>query len=128
MPHAAAPDKENGPSPAENPSENCAARRKDMTGGPRSLKDLLDDGALLGRLRQEVDRRVELADHLRSGLPPDLQPALLDCNLRNDGTLVVTTPSSAWAARLRFETETLLERCRQQHPAAARVRVRVRTG
>lgn len=96
-----------------------------MSTGPRSLKDLLDAGSPLDQLKHEVDRRLELADHLRSALPEPLQPALLNCNLRDDGTLVITTPSPAWAARLRFETESLLQRCRERFPSTARVRVRV---
>ena len=72
--------------------------------------------------------RLDLADDLRKILPPDLQAALTGCNLRGDGTLVVTTDSPAWAARLRFESEALLRACRGRFPEAARVRVRVVSG
>lgn len=95
--------------------------------GPRSLKDLLGSSSPLDRLRSEAEKRLALADFLKDALPESLREAVLSCNLRDDGTLVVSTTGPAWAARLRFEGDALLSRCRERHPAAARVRVRVAT-
>jgi hypothetical protein len=71
---------------------------------------------------------VDLAAALRSALPADLAAALRSASLADDGTLVVTTASPVWAARLRFHGETLLATCRARHPAVARVRIRVGGG
>lgn len=99
-----------------------------MGHGPRSLKDLLGSSTPLDDLRAEAEKRLALADFLREALPGDLRGAVLSCNLHDDGTLVVSTPGPAWAARLRFESDALLSRCRERHPSATRVRVRVAVG
>jgi predicted nucleic acid-binding Zn ribbon protein len=60
-------------------------------------------------------------------VPPALGVAITACNLRPDGTLVVTAASPEWAARLRFEADGILAGCRLTWPAATRVRIRVGT-
>lgn len=93
--------------------------------GPKSLGELLGGGqGALARLAREADRRVELGEHLRAGLAPELRDAVVACNLRDDGTVVVMAASPAWAARLRYEGENLLAHCRQRFPAVTRLRVR----
>lgn len=96
--------------------------------GPRGLGELLAAGGPLGTLAAAAGQRLELADCVRAGLPGDLAAGIESCNLRPDGTLVVTTASPEWAARLRFEGDAMLTACRSRWPAAARVRVRVATG
>ena len=93
---------------------------------PKSLSDLLasQQGAL-SRLAAEASRRLELADHLRNTLDPAIGAQMTGCNLRDDGTLVVLTTSPEWAARLRFESTTLLSACRELHPGTTKVQVRV---
>lgn len=99
------------------------------TGQPgvfRSVGDLLaTDNSALGQLARAADRQIELADCVRRQLPVDLAGAVTACNLRPDGTLVVTTAGPEWASRLRFEGGTILAGCRKGWPAAARVQVRV---
>jgi hypothetical protein len=96
---------------------------------PRALADLLKPaapaaGSALGRLVAAAGAREALLDYLRAGLGPELRPALTGCNLRADGTLVLTAISGAWTARLRFEGPALLARCQARHPEARVVRVR----
>lgn len=92
----------------------------------KSLSDLLlrPDSAFAELARQAAGKE-ELAAALREGLDPQLAAELRSATLRADGTLVVLAASPAWAARLRFEEEALLARCRKRHPSAARVRIRV---
>ncbi len=45
-------------------------------------------------------------------LPPDQGSSVIAANIRDDGELVVICRSSAWASRLRFETDTLLAAAR----------------
>lgn len=102
-----------------------------MTGSdprqPRSLADLFGQGTALNALRKAADLRVSLASAVRGALEPELGAEVMSCNLREDGTLVVTASSAAWATRLRFEGERMLTACRLTFPAATRVRVRVAT-
>jgi hypothetical protein len=81
----------------------------------------------LGKLAEAAGRHVELATRVRTALGAALGAGVAACNLRPDGSLVVTAASPEWAARLRFESATILSACRQQFPAASRVRVRVGT-
>ncbi len=96
--------------------------------GPRALGDLLSSEGQLGALARAASSRLDLADCARRQLPEALAPAVVSCNLRPDGTLVVTAASPEWAARLRFEADGILSGCRRDWPAAARVRFRVGTG
>ena len=106
-----------GTAPVSNSSGN----------GPRALGELFGANTALSALAKAAGSRVDLADQVRAQLAPALASAVTTCNLRPDGTLVVTTSSSEWAARLRFEAEAILGACRVQWPAAARVRFRVGT-
>ncbi|MCK6370578.1 MAG: DUF721 domain-containing protein [Gammaproteobacteria bacterium] len=92
----------------------------------KSLADLLQrpDGAF-AELARRAARTEDLATALRAALAPELALELRSANLRGDGTLVIFAGSPAWAARLRFEETTLLTRCRELHPQATRVRIRV---
>ena len=93
---------------------------------PRLLAELMRTGqGALGRLADRAQARCDLTELLRQALTPDTAPALLGANLREDGTLVVTASSPAWASRLRFESAQLLEQAQQRLPEARRVRVRV---
>jgi len=79
----------------------------------------------LGRLAATARRKLALGEHIRNGLPADLGAQLLHCSVSEDGTLVVRTSGPEWAARFRFESETLLSLCRQVYPEATHVKVRV---
>ena len=91
------------------------------------LKNLLshcsegDLGSVIRRARE----LGELTDALCRALPEDCAGAIIAANLREDGNLVVIAASSAWASRLRYEADTLLEAARNAglNPVACRVRV-----
>ena len=71
---------------------------------------------------QDMD---ELAAALRQAVA-DLGPdQVVAANLREIGELVVVCRSSAWAARLRFESDRLLDTARQGGHPAERLRIRV---
>jgi hypothetical protein len=61
----------------------------------------------------------ELTHILQSALNPELASSLKAANIREDGELVLICESSNWAARLRFESETLVNAARA---SGARVR------
>jgi hypothetical protein len=93
---------------------------------PKSLSELIfHPGSAVAGLAREAEAALGLADELRAGLGPDLAGGLAGARLRDDGTLVVLAASPAWAARLRFEAQALLLSCRERHPGAQRVEVRV---
>jgi hypothetical protein len=78
------------------------------------LKNLLKsppDSPLQRLLRQANDRQ-RLTERLKAGLEPGLASQLSAANLRQDGQLVLIASSPAWAARLRFESEKILELAR----------------
>lgn len=93
---------------------------------PKPLSELIfRPGSPVGELARRAAGTEDLAAALRSALGGGLAAELRSASLRDDGTLVVIAASPAWAARLRFEAPALLAKCREQHPAATRVRVRV---
>jgi hypothetical protein len=93
---------------------------------PKSLSELIfRPGSALHDLAKQAETAMGLAAALRAGLPPEMSAELRSASLRDDGTLVVLASSPAWAARLRFERETLLARCHALHPQVRRVTVRV---
>jgi hypothetical protein len=67
----------------------------------------------------------ELTHVLSESLGGEYAGAIVAANMREDGELVVIAASSAWASRLRYETDALLEAARKagREPTACRVRV-----
>ena len=94
---------------------------------PRSLGALFTEVKALGALAEAAERHLDLATQVRIALGEPLGSGVSACNLRPDGTLIVTATSPERAARLRFEAEAILSACRKQFPAASRVKVRVGT-
>ena len=93
---------------------------------PKSLSKLISlSDSPLGKLAQEARSRLELTDHIRTGLPDDLSAELTGCSLDDNNILIVRASNPAWAARLRFETERLLVLCRERHPETRSVKVKV---
>jgi len=98
-----------------------------LKGGPKSLSELMSDtDSPIKRLIEEAHSRIDLAEVIRAGLPELVGQHLESCNLRDDGTLVILASTPEWAARLRFESDAMLSRCRKLHPGAARIKIRVR--
>ena len=75
------------------------------------LEKLLKSGSQtsLDNIIQRAQKMDELTSTIQAALPQDLAENLLSANLRDDAELVLVCSSSAWAARLRFESEKLLE-------------------
>jgi hypothetical protein len=67
----------------------------------------------------------ELTDLLSRALGSEFAGAVVAANLRDDGELVVIAASSAWASRLRYESDALLEAARDAglEPTSCRIRV-----
>ena len=79
----------------------------------------------LGRIIRRARELGELTDALSRALPEDCAGAIVAANLREDGNLVVIAASSAWASRLRYESDALLSAARHAglDPIACRIRV-----
>jgi hypothetical protein len=75
------------------------------------LGQLLQSGTgdRLDKLVEHARNMGNLAQILKAALPEDVAPHLLAANLREPSELVLICSSSSWAARLRFESETLLK-------------------
>ena len=80
----------------------------------KSLEKLLNpsnDGGLGDIIRHAQDMG-NLVQRLQKALPTDQAQSIAAANIRDDGALVILVSSSAWASRLRYETETLMEAAR----------------
>ena len=96
----------------------------------KSLGNLLNpskDGDLATIVRRARDMG-ELASALVRALPAEEGSAILAANVREDGELVVLCQSSAWASRLRFCADALLDAARAHGTDASRCSVRVARG
>ena len=79
----------------------------------------------LGDIIRRARRMGELTEILSGALPQSDKSAIVAANIRDDGELVVICASSAWASRLRYETETLLKAARNAGITAQTCRIRV---
>ena len=70
-------------------------------------------GSTLNKIIQRAQNMEELTTALRAELAADAGQNLLAANLREGGELVLVCTSSAWASRLRFESDTLMEVARK---------------
>lgn len=62
----------------------------------------------LANLVERAKSMGALTERLAAALPADFAGSIAAANIRDDGQLVVIGRTSAWAARLRFENETLI--------------------
>ncbi len=93
----------------------------------KSLENLLkpsNDGGL-GEIIQHARDMGELVQSLQMSLSPDQAGSIVAANIRGDGELVVLAASSAWASRLRFETDALIEAARKTGAEVTSCSVRV---
>ena len=86
-----------------------------------------NDGGLGDVIRHARDMG-ELVGALQASLPEKEATAVIAANIRDDGELVILCASSAWASRLRFETDALLKAARATGAAVDRCTVRVARG
>jgi len=71
-----------------------------------------DPGSALEEIVQRAQNMGDLTTAIRAVLPKEAQSSLLGANLRENGELVLICSSSSWAARLRFESDQLIEAAR----------------
>ena len=91
------------------------------------LKNLLSpcsDGDL-GSIVRRAKELGELTNLLSRALPEDFAGAIVAANIREGGELVVIAASSAWASRLRYESDALLGAARAAGVETTACRVRV---
>lgn len=96
----------------------------------KELKNLLtpcSEGDL-GKLVRRAQELGELTSTLSDGLPADFAGAIVAANVRANGALVVIASSSAWANRLRYETDVLLAAARGAGLTVSECRIRVSSG
>ena len=93
----------------------------------KSLENLLnanDDGDLGNIVKHAHDMGV-LVQTLLGALPSDHVASIAAANIRRDGKLVILAISSAWASRLRFETDALIDAARKTGADVTSCTVRV---
>lgn len=78
----------------------------------------------LDKLVEKAQKLQVLGDRLKAGLDDEAAASLLSANVQ-DRDLIVVAASSAWAARLRFESEALLAAARDAGEDVTRCQVRV---
>ncbi len=93
----------------------------------KRLQNLLNpnDDRGLGDIVRHARDMGQLAVALQSSLPEDEAQGVLAANIRDDGELVVLAASPAWAAKLRFEAESLLAAARATGAEVTSCKVRV---
>lgn len=82
-------------------------------------------GSALEKIVQRAQNMHDLTSALRAVLADEAQSSLLAANLRENGELVLICSSSAWAARLRFETDRLIEAARLTGAEVLKCKVKV---
>lgn len=93
----------------------------------KSLENLLNPNKNgdLGSIVQRAKDMSSLAASLAGAVGRDEGASIAAANVREDGELVVLVRSPAWASRLRYLTDTLLDTARAQGYAADRCTIRV---
>lgn len=93
----------------------------------KRLENLLNpsnDGGLADIVRHARDMG-ELVQWLQMSLSAEQAGSIVAANIRDDGELIVLVSSSAWASRLRFETEALMAAARRSGAKVSSCNVRV---
>ena len=93
----------------------------------KSLENLLNpsNNGGLGDIVRHARDMGELVQMLQLSLSPDQAGSIVAANIRDDGELVVLAASSAWASRLRFETDSLIAAAQQTGAKVTSCTVRV---
>lgn len=94
------------------------------------LDKLLKSGSdgNLGKVIRRAQEMDQLTTRLRAELEPDTAESLLAANVRDNGELVLVASTSAWAAKIRFEGERLMQAASDGDIRVTSCRVRVATG
>ena len=93
----------------------------------KRLENLLNtnDNGNLGDIVQHAREMSALVKMLQKALPDDHVAGIAAANIRDDGQLIILAISSAWASRLRFETDALIEAARNTGADVTSCTVRV---
>ena len=96
----------------------------------KSLEELLkaSSGGGLGDVVRHARDMGDLVKLLQDSLPSEQRAAISAANIRDDGELVVLANSSAWASRLRYETEIMMTAARTTGKEVNKCSVRVGRG
>ena len=96
----------------------------------KKLENLLKSGTsgTLDRIIRTARDMDSLTGALRAALPLDVAEHLVAANVRDDGVLAVICSASAWASRIRFESDALLAAAEDAGFKADSVRVSVSQG
>ena len=96
----------------------------------KRLENLLNPstGEGLGDIVRHARDMGRLVHILREALPGEDAEGILAANIRHDGELVVLASTPAWAAKLRFETDKLVEAAQLAGNEVISCRVRVSRG
>jgi len=91
------------------------------------LKNLLQpsNNGDLGQIIRRARDMGELTTNITRALPAEHAAGVVAANLRDNGELVVIAASSAWASRLRYESDTLLKAAQSMGVKAHICRIRV---
>ncbi len=91
------------------------------------LEKLLNSGSSrnLNKIIQTAQNMDTLTNALQGALEPSLAENVLAANIRENGELVVICASSAWASRVRFESDALLVAAGKAGFKASSIRVSV---
>ena len=93
----------------------------------KSLEKLLkiNQDNSLGDVIQHAQDMGDLVQILQDSLPEEQKTAISAANIRENGELVILAASSAWASRLRYETDALLAAASAAGKTVSRCTVRV---
>ena len=93
----------------------------------KSLENLLNpnDDRGLGDIVRHAQDMGQLLQCLQRQLPEESAANVLSANIRDDGELVVLASSPAWAAKIRFEADSLMAAARQSGADVTSCKVRV---
>ena len=91
-----------------------------------SLKTLLAGGeGRLADIAREAARRTGLTRRITPHLPADLQPHVQHISVSAAGQATVTVDNAAWATRLRYEQQQLLDALAAEGLRATRIAIKV---
>ncbi|TKB53720.1 DUF721 domain-containing protein [Ferrimonas aestuarii] len=94
-----------------------------MKSKPTDISELM--GQKLSQVQQRTHALQQLEQSVRQVLGDDLQGRYRVANLRQ-GVLVIETNSGAWATRLQFQKQQLLQHLRQQnYPMLTTIEIKV---
>jgi hypothetical protein len=93
----------------------------------KSLENLLNlnENGGLGDIIRHARDMGELVALLQASLATEVAQSVIAANIRDDGELIVLASSPAWAAKLRFEAESLMITARQTGAEVTACTVRV---